>query len=219
MEKTWTGAWDAFKRSWQLIKENPGFPLLFLGLNLIAGIVDSRDTDDLTGWFLVVALITAVAMAKYALMLSEGKKVSWSASFSTSPGEYLRVLFGYIIGFILIALSAVLLLVPLVWMIPWTAFMVYVILEKGVGPIEGFRQSKALASNRKGEVWKLIGITILFNIPIGILGSFGSASMVVSNTASALVSLVCAVCVASLYQYVKTSPAVVPAPVPEVAKA
>lgn len=211
----WPGAFEAFTQVFHQIRKNPEPALVYMGVYVILAALDlaifrgsvstsasttsvwgetNRDTFKNIGY-----LIFLLATPVYALALADRRSISVAEFLRFDAKKYFSILLAVILSVGIFVLSAIPLLIPLIWTIPWFILVSYVITDKGAGPIQGLSGSKRLAQNHKGKVWGVIGVTILLGIGAGLL----SLIPLLGSVVAAFVNLWAAGTLATLYRWLQ----------------
>jgi len=174
-----TGAWEgAFKAIGQVftqVRQNPEPALVVLGtylaLTVLSYIVMGAPSNDSGGFRFedLGTLIFLLAMPTYVLALADKKKLSISDFMQFNGSKYFTVLGVTILYALIVAGSALLLIVPAIWTVAWFFVSTLVAVDKGLGVIESLKASKQLTESHKGKVWGILGaclLLILVTIPI-----------------------------------------------------
>ena len=167
---------------WDTTKSNIGF---FIGLLIVVHLLENipgsiaalleADFPILSTivWIASVVLSMTVMMGviKIYLRFCDGEKGEFSDLFSCYP-----LLFKYLVGSILygviVLLGLILLIIPgIVWAIKFQ-FFDYLIVDKGLGPIDALEKSSEIT---RGVKWDLF----IFDILIGIINLLGLLCLVV----------------------------------------
>lgn len=176
----WTGAFNAFGEVFERIKKNPQPAYVFIGVYTALAILSyiangggavsfsSYGQND-TSFESLTVLIFLLALPTYALALADKRVISIAEFMRFDLGRYLTLLAVTILTVVIVFFSALPLLIPLIWTIPWFAFGSYVVVDKKLGVIDSLKESKRLAQNHKGKVWGIVGVMILAMIAVGIL--------------------------------------------------
>jgi hypothetical protein len=150
----------------------------------------------------LLTLIFLVAYYRYSLRVAGDKPVTIKEAFASPAVNYFRILGAGILVAGLCLVSVIGLFIPLIWFLPWTAFMPFAIVDENVGVMSSFNTSKALASHHKGEFWGIVGMTIVYLLPF-IVMSFLPYFWVVGDIFIAWIGLAFNIALARLYLYLK----------------
>ena len=199
----WIGAFEAFKVGFRALPKYPQFVALYIVVNIISTFITKHNPKSLFGELVAIAitLLLIVAFTKYNLAVADSRVESLPRLLATSAQEYFRVLGALVLVFGLTVLSFIGLLIPLIWVIPWTAFVLYVIIESHVGPLQALRASKQVGGKHKSEVWGIIGVSFLYILLAGILTNVPVIGWLLSAVASSAVGLAVGAATAQLYRY------------------
>jgi len=166
---------EAISFGWDVAKNNLGFFILLLILVAVIFIVldfiRELTLAKVNIFFLlifyligiVVGTIIAMGLVKISLKFYDNEKVKISDLFSSYP-----LFFKYLIGDILYRLiiigGLILLIVPgIIWAIQFQ-FFGYLIIDKGLGPIEALKKSSKITKGAKWDLFLLGILLVLINI-------------------------------------------------------
>jgi hypothetical protein len=200
----WPGGFAALRQSFEQIKKNPQpayvVVAVFALLSLVAfgakSSLGSQGSSNVTG---LANLIFLLALPTYALAIADRRPISVSQFFAFNFSKYLSLLGASILFFLIIVASVFLLVVPVVWTLPWFILFSYFIVERGIGPIDALKASKDLTKNHLGKVWGLFGATIVIGIVAGLL----SLIPVVGGAAEGAVQVIATGALALLYRWLQ----------------
>lgn len=206
----WAGAADAYGVAFEQIKKNPQ-PLLimvavYVVLNIIASVMSGYqsyfDNDTAYSYLPELSwLIFLVPLARYALAVADKRSVTMGELFTFTAQTFFYLFVAGIIVSLVVGLSALALLIPLIWTLAWFAFTEFPIVEKTITPTDAMSESKSLAQNHKGKVWGIIGIGVLLAIPALILALIPFVG--VAGIAALQIVATCAIAV--LYRWLQAN--------------
>lgn len=174
---------EAILFGWNTLKKNFWFFLgllsVVLGVDLLLGIITSSFTENAPVALVIAASIISIILN---LLLSMGIIKITLKFCDQEPANYrdlissYRLLLNYLIGSVIygvvVAVGLILLVVPGIYFAVKYQFYEYLIIDKGLGPVEAIKRSGVLT---KGVRWNLvlfwlmlIGINILGMIALGI---------------------------------------------------
>ncbi|KKQ67482.1 MAG: hypothetical protein US86_C0001G0409 [Candidatus Daviesbacteria bacterium GW2011_GWA2_38_24] len=163
---------EAFKFAWQTFISNPKVFLIYISvLTILAYIFNffvdkSLNTEDavISGIFLLAEILIFSAihilLTKTSLDLYDKSKILLP-SISSFPLVWLKYNVGVFIYLLIFMTGTVLFLVPGIYFGVKYQFVLFPIVEKNKGILEGFKISNQLT---KGSMWKLVGFLILESI-------------------------------------------------------
>ena len=159
---------EALQFGWNTMKANVGFfiglLLIVWAISVIPGVLNSFITNvalaliialifRLVQWFLEIGLI------KISLAFADGQKSVLPDLFS-GKDLYLKYVGGTILYGLIVFGGILLLIVPgIIWSIQFF-FYSYLIVEKGLGPVEALKASSAMTKGHKWELF-LFGLVTL----------------------------------------------------------
>ena len=167
--------WNTFKKNWQ-------FLVIAFVIVLVAGMIPSWLHDwardhfpavsflfSIVGW--VVQMITSIGIIVLSLKFVDGKKPVLSDIYTHYP-----MLLNYFLGSLLYGavtiIGFILLIVPgIIWGIKYQ-YTTYLIVDRGMSPMDAFKMSGKITQGQKMKLFYLglayIGITILGILIVGI---------------------------------------------------
>jgi hypothetical protein len=170
---------EAIEFGWNITKNNIGF---FIGLLIIAGLIliipgtlsrlTKHNAPGLSIIFsiasFVLQIIIGMGLIRIALKFHDNEKAEFSDLFCC-----LHLFFKYLLGSVLYGLivsaGMILLIIPgIIWAIKFYFFS-YLIVDKGLGPIEALKRSSAITDGAKWDLFLfgllLFGINLIGAIP------------------------------------------------------
>ncbi len=202
----WQGGFSAFKTSFTRLKANPeplyvimaAYAVLAVVSILVSGETSMLKTEY-SGFEDILSLVFLLAVPVYALALADKVKISTKRVFTFDNQRFFMLLGATILTVLIVFASALLLLVPLIWTVAWYSLVSYASVDKKLGVIDSLKESKRLAQNHKSKVWGLIGVGILWYLPVIILAQLPVAGAVYQ----AFVMVVFAGAAAMLYRWLQ----------------
>lgn len=181
--KSWPGAFEAFKTSYDRIKKDPQPVVVFLAIYVVCAVLDlligkgpstsltnsSLQSDSSQLFTFIGYLVLLLAIPYYNLSIADKKSVPARQLFAANAGKYFAVLGTTILLFAVMIAGAIPLAIPLIWFVPWFSMAVLIVVDKDARPVEALKKSKALARDHKGKVWGLIGANLVIAIIPAIL--------------------------------------------------
>lgn len=167
--------WDTFKKKWQFLVQ-------FFVIVLIIGMIPNYLHDwartnfptvsfifSIIGW--IVQMITSIGIIIVSLKLVDGKKPQISDVYS-HYGLLLNYFLGSLLYGAVVILGFILLIVPgIIWGIKYQ-YTTYLIVDRGMSPMDAFRESGQITKGIKLKLFYLglcyIGITILGILLVGV---------------------------------------------------
>jgi uncharacterized membrane protein len=156
-----------FRRAWAVFKENWLITYVVMLLPLTVAFIYMPLAERIQGEseilsvvftiiYLLLQLIVGMGVLKAYLNIVRGEKVTVE-TFTRMVPLILSYLVASIIMGILVMVGLLLLIVPGVYLALKYMFVPYLIVDKGLGPIEAFKESKVLT---KGIKWDLLGFIV-----------------------------------------------------------
>lgn len=174
--KSWEGAFAAFGKAFDRIKQNPEPALFFLGLyaaiTVLSGLMNDTVTytsSDYANYADLLYFVFLLAVPVYSLALADGKRITISEFVRFSARKYFSLLAVLLLTVLIVGVSLLLLIIPAIWTIAWFFFGNFAVVDKNLGPIAALKESKRIAANHKGKVWGIIGVSILISIAASIV--------------------------------------------------
>jgi uncharacterized membrane protein len=174
---------EAVLFGWNTLKKNFGF---FLGLlvvvaaiNLLVGLVMSSFSEEapkalvvtvsVISW--ILDLLISIGVIKITLKFCDNEPATYRDLFSAYR-LLLNFLVGSIVYGIIVAIGLVFLIIPGIYLAVKYQFYDYLIVDKGMGPLEAIKRSGVLTEGVKRNLvlfWLvLVGINILGMIALGV---------------------------------------------------
>ncbi len=165
---------EAINFGWKTMKDNIGF---FIGFLVVAGLLyaipaaaqeffKNRSpvlysvTIPITQ---VISTILGMGLLRISLRYCDNEKGKFSDLFSRVH-LFFKYVTGSILYFLIVCGGLLLLVVPgIVWSFKYL-FVSYLIIDRGVGPVEALRKSAELTKGVKWELATLYGLLILINL-------------------------------------------------------
>jgi len=167
---------------WSTTKSNIGF---FIGIVIVAGLLQyvpniiaaiiETDAPVLSIIVRIVSFVLSIiigmGLIKIFLRFCDGEKGEFSDLFSCYP-LFFKYLVGSIIYGLIVSVGLILLIIPgIIWAIKFQ-FFDYLIVDKGLGPIDALEKSSEIT---RGVKWDLF----IFDILIGIINLLGFLCLLV----------------------------------------
>ncbi len=167
---------EAVGFGWDTMKSNIGF---FIGLLIVVGLIENvpgfiaitleADSPLLATIIniasLVLSMIIGMGLIEISLKFCDGEKGELSDLFSCYP-LFFNYLIGSIIYWLIIMVGLILLIIPgIIWAIQFQYYS-YLIIDRGLGPIDALKKSSKIT---KGVKWDLFILSIVLMV-INLLG-------------------------------------------------
>lgn len=169
----WPGAWDIYQHSKRAVLRNWQLLLGLIALSIfISMIVDAlfgqKETQyfsDLLAYLLGAVIGLLLTIVYFASI--RGKQASFSDTFAKfDPILYLKYVGTSIVTALLSLLAFMALVVPFFFVFPRLVMAAYLVVDKGLGPIEAVKQSWLMTEGHIGKIWGIIGATLVMALPI-----------------------------------------------------
>jgi uncharacterized membrane protein len=172
---TWPGAFDVLGMVFNQVKKNPAPALVYILVTTAAAVLSAILRDPAPADNAVankeafapeslLGLVFLLALPAYGLALADRRKISLGEFMSFNARKYFNILGATILVILIIIASAMLLIFPLIWTLPWFSLFTYAIVDKDLGAIESLKQSKRMMQNNKGKFWGIVGAMIAVGI-------------------------------------------------------
>jgi len=168
--QSWPGAFKlfnlaqrAFVVNWQTYVL---LTIIALVVSLICGMVGGNNTQSASYSLAqllstIVSIFFAAALNFVELSSAQAKKVDLSTSISTAGGIFLRYVGMYVLVTFILAVSILLLIFPVFFVVPRLALAPYFLIDKKMGPIEAIKASWHQSKGNVGKVYGIVGVFIL----------------------------------------------------------
>lgn len=165
---------EAINFGWATFKNNAVFLLGILLASAVIPIIPQLIGGYLPGMGIIFLLISGflqilvgMGLIKVTLKFCDNEKAEFADLFSCSS-LFLRYLAGSILYAIIVLIGLCLLVVPgVIWAIQFQ-FFTYLIVDKGMGPVEALEKSSAITKGAKWDLF-LFGILLELVVVAGIL--------------------------------------------------
>jgi len=150
---------EAVGFGWEKTKEHLWF---LVGLFLFVAIL-AAGTDKIPGISFLIAIFASISIITAVLKISAGEKVAFKNLFE-KYNVVLQYLVASILYCIMVVLGLILFIFPGIYLALKFQFFRFLVVEKGMGPIEALRDSGRMA---KGNIWnlfKLISVLAAINL-------------------------------------------------------
>ncbi len=191
----WQGAFATYGQVFEQVKKNPQPAYLFIAVYTVLAIISTITSDGASilsesydSYESIAWLVFILALPVYGLAIADRKMVTLAEVMKFDVSKFFYMLGALILASLIFIVSALPLLIPLIWTVAWFSLVQYPVVDKGHGPIEALKESKRLSENHKSKVWGMIGVTLLLGIPasaisfIPYVGGVISAAFVVLST-------------------------------------
>ena len=169
---------ESIRFGWDTMRANLGFFILFLIIifmvntffSVFSGLFENRlpiFSLIFSLGSLFASLVINIVIIKVALKFCDNDKREISEVISFDAPLFFKFVAGYFLYILIVALGFLLLIVPgIIWMIKYQ-YAVYLIADKGSGPLESLRKSSEIT---QGVKWELFGFLLLLGL-INIAGA------------------------------------------------
>ncbi|MCK5708913.1 MAG: hypothetical protein KAI07_00110 [Deltaproteobacteria bacterium] len=168
---------EAIRFGWDRTKGNLGFFIVYLIIlffvefffSAFAGLFE--DSLPLLAFIFnvgswIVSIISSIFVVKIGLRLYGNEQIGSYGFLSFSGSLFFKYLLGYILYGLAIFIGLILLIVPGVYLAIKYQFVPYLIVDKGMDPIEAFKESGKMTA---GSKWNLF-LFLILQVIIVILG-------------------------------------------------
>ncbi len=156
---------DALTKAWQITLKNFGFTtglvVILIVLNALEGTL-RKDSAIASLLISLIALAVGIGVIKISLLLAKGEKPEYKELYSNFQCFW-NYVGTYILYMLLVGVGFIFFILPGIYLLIKYAFVLYVVIDKNVGPFEAFRIAGELT---KGHWWDVFGLAL---ISIGIL--------------------------------------------------
>jgi hypothetical protein len=166
----WPGAFAAYGKAYEGLRKNSMPALLVVGIYivvaLLSGALQHKTAADegYKSGEAIVGLIFLLALPLYAFAVAEKRQMSIQQFMKPNVHKYFVLLFTSILASFAVVFSLALLLIPVIWVLPWVYLATYAAVDKELSPVGAIKYSKQLTRHHKGKVWGLIGAGLLLTL-------------------------------------------------------
>jgi uncharacterized membrane protein len=180
--------WDTFKKNWGFFI---GVIVIYYGINLVFGLLRNAVQGN-TALVVIITIVSAlvqmllsIGLIKISLKFADGQKAQISDLFNGLP-NFLNFLLGSILYGLIVLGGTILLIVPgVIWAVKFYYFN-YLIIDKGLGPVEAIKKAGEMTNGSKNNLFLffllLAGINIVGLICL-IVGLFATIPLSIVATA------------------------------------
>lgn len=159
---TWPGAFGLFKHSKKAVKQNLGTLVVIWIISILASIVlDTMLKRPGSAASYVVDSLFAAAFALTYLAGIRGQAVSTGEALNKALPFWLKMIGLNILVVLSIVGSLLLLIIPFFFVLPRLVLANYFLVDQNMGVIDAYKASWATTKGHVGNVWGIIGVTIL----------------------------------------------------------
>lgn len=159
--------WDTMKSHFWLFV---GFLIVAFLLQIVPGMIAEfvREQVPLLSFLInvaswVVSLVIQMGIIRFALRFCDNETGKFSDLFSCFP-LFFKYLFAAILNGLILLGGTILLIIPgIIWAIQFQFFS-YLIVDKGLGPIQALKKSSALTKGSKWNLFMFGGLLFLINV-------------------------------------------------------
>ena len=160
---SWPGAFGLFKHSKKAVKQNLSTLVVIWIISLAVSIVlDMILKKNLGGVVSYVAdSLFAAAFALTYLAGIRGQAVSTGEALNKAMAFWLKMIGLNILVVLSVIGSLLLLIIPFFFVLPRVVLANYFLVDQNMGVIDAYKASWAATKGHAGNVWGIIGVTIL----------------------------------------------------------
>lgn len=127
-------------------------------------------------------MIVATAYQWYGVMTSRGEKAGFRQAMRVGIKKWLGLFLLDLLRSLIILAGLIAFIVPGIIFAYWYSLATFIYVDSELGPIEALKRSRELVKGKAAEIFGLVGVTVLVNIPtvlplIGIIYSFFSSPL------------------------------------------
>jgi hypothetical protein len=178
--EAWHGLFNTLNQANLAIKNNVAPYIFYLSILLIVEVallllVKLPSSSKFTNQQIaalgdgVITILLIPYLTKYELCLAKGLKTSIGQLFKLSLRTYFNVYLTLIMFIPILIIGALLVLVPLVWILPWFYLVFYPVVDLNYSPIEAFNYVRTIMKNNLGKIWSMLGVYFVVNLLLRIL--------------------------------------------------
>jgi uncharacterized membrane protein len=166
---------ESVRYGWDVFKDNVGF---FIGFLIIIFLVNfffsffanlfERKLPFFAFLFsfgsLLAGIVINIVTIKIALKFCDGKAKPKMRDISFSASTFYKFVLGYLLYTLIVLAGFLLLIIPgIIWSIKYL-YIVYLIVDKGSGPLEAMRQSARITDGVKWELFAFMLVLMVINM-------------------------------------------------------
>ncbi len=176
----WRGLFSTLNQANRAIKNNVGPYIFYFSVLLFVEFVfqlivklpssskfTSQQVAALGGG--IITVLFYPYLTKYELCLAKGIKTNVRQLFRLSLRTYFNVYLTFIMFIPILFIGALLIFIPLVWIVPWFYLVFYPVVELNYSPIKAFRHVRFIMKNNLGKIWAMLGVNFVVSLLIRIL--------------------------------------------------
>ena len=167
---------EAIQFGWNAAKRNIGFFFIVFIISLVASAIPNgvQTATEKTAPFLsflfglvslVVSQVLAIGITRISLRFADQQKAEIADLYTGYP-LFFRYLFASILYALIVAIGLVLLVVPGVYLAVRFSQYGFLVVDKGLGPVEALRKSAALTEGARWQLF-LFGILLFGLVLLG----------------------------------------------------
>jgi hypothetical protein len=160
----WPGAFGVFKRAAAATKVNLGAIVLFDILLILFSGADRKKGGLIVFVSFLIGVWVHLALTSLYLASSRGQKQSISDAAQAGIKHYVNGFIASFLTAIIIVVSVLALIVPFFFVAPRLQFVLFYVVDKGMGPIEALKASWADSKGFSLKIWGAIAVSILFAV-------------------------------------------------------
>jgi hypothetical protein len=160
---SWPGAFGLFKHSKKAVKQNLStlvvIWIISLAVSIVLDLILKKNLGGLVSY--VADSLFAAAFALTYLAGIRGQAVSTGEALNKAMPFWLKMIGLNILVVLSIIGSILLLIIPFFFVLPRLVLANYFLVDQGMGVMDAYKASWAATKGHAGNVWGIIGVTIL----------------------------------------------------------
>ncbi len=186
---------DAIRFGWETFKKRPWFFVGATALILVASSIGSSISQNfqnqgllaLLGTIISVGISTLIDMGMTNLVLRAHESAEQAKLEDLwHPKPFWKFFFATLLSGLAVAVGFVLLIIPGIIVALMLLFTKYIVIDRGLGPIEALQESRRITTGHKWKLLELLIVILLINI-VGLICLFVGLLVTIPVTTLALV--------------------------------
>lgn len=208
-QAAWPGALEAFGRALMRSAQSPqpvlAVILASFGLGLLYSSLELNAVNvvRVMGIAIALNLFLVPALLRYCLAIADGRHVTMAGFLRLDGERHATVLLSLGVAGFAVAVSLALLVVPVIWVLPWVVLTAFIATDRQVNPLEALRASRRLTRGHKLHVWGIVATTIALLALVQVIALTSPSAALFSNALGTMVAITSGSTMAMLYRWLE----------------